>query len=112
MAECDFNHYLRVANKFEYGTDEWLVGLLHDAIEDGLCHPGYIPVHIRSFIRFLTRNPHQSYDDYILNITRSALATKVKIADLEDNLARMDAEHESLRPRYAKALNFLRGPYE
>ena len=34
----------------------------------------------------LTKNENQSYDEYILEIKKNALATKVKIADLRDNM--------------------------
>lgn len=66
----------------------------------------------------LTRGDGESYGQYIELIAERRIAdhrtrkgrhaaVAVKIADLKDNLARMDREHESLRPRYEKALERL-----
>lgn len=108
----DFAHYVRVAGRFTYGSDEHIVALLHDAIEDHLVTHGTIERiygnRIATYVQFMARRSDETYTQYIQRIKSEELATEVKIADLEDNLRRMDSAHESLRPRYEKALLDLR----
>ncbi len=111
MSEFDLKHAFSVANRTSSMSAQ-LVGLLHDAIEDGALdeltvkrsnlHPDIIEV-----IMVITRNEGEQYGDYIKRVSGNKLATIVKIADLEANLARMDFEHESLKFRYTVALTVL-----
>lgn len=109
----DLRHALAVASRFPYGSDEWLTGLLHDAIEDGgVTGPDImaagVPALVVIAVNHLTRAEDEPYEDYIARVAGRALARRVKVADLEANLARMDAAHESLRPRYEQALRTLK----
>jgi hypothetical protein len=108
----DLEHGLEVARRCP--PDLWLAGLLHDAIEDRVVgadtlRRAGVPWRILHAVIQVTRWRHEeSYETYIANIAPFPDGRAVKIADLEANLARMDKEHESLGPRYEKALARLK----
>ncbi|MBO1540638.1 GTP pyrophosphokinase [Pseudomonas sp. OA65] len=83
-------HPLRLMMKFD-GLEEQLVSLLHDVVEDGdvtldeLRGLG-IPEVAVTAIDCLTKRPGESYEQFIDRIRPNPLATKVKIADIHDNL--------------------------
>ncbi|MDR6962100.1 (p)ppGpp synthase/HD superfamily hydrolase [Pseudomonas brassicacearum] len=83
-------HPLRLMMKFD-GLEEQLVSLLHDVVEDGdvtldeLRELG-IPETAVTAIDCLTKRQGESYDQFIARIRPNSLATKVKIADIHDNL--------------------------
>ncbi len=83
-------HSIRVMNKMDT-NDERILAVFHDTIEDTdltiahlldlgmadhLAHPLNLLTHVRS----------ESYESYIEKIAGDAMARKVKIADLEDNI--------------------------
>lgn len=112
MSAFDLRHALAVAREFDYGTTEWLVALLHDAVEDGALGMSELrelglPTEIVEGVYWLTRHVGESYFEYIHSVSRREITCKVKAADLRANLARMNEAHESLRPRYEKALVML-----
>lgn len=115
MTEFDLHHGLAVAERV-MGADTRLVAILHDAVEDGAASREQIeravPPQVFTAIDHLTRRPDEPYRDYIERIASATgyagtLACIVKRADLKTNLDRIDAEHESLRPRYEAALERL-----
>lgn len=71
--------------------DEKIVAVLHDVVEDScitiqnLREENYSE-EILNALTLLTKNENQSYDEYILEIKKNALAAKVKLADLRDNM--------------------------
>ncbi|MGY3214486.1 HD domain-containing protein [Mucilaginibacter sp. HD30] len=83
-------HPLRVMNKVRT-EEEKMVALLHDVLEDseqtlaGLVAAGF-PAAVCRAVERLTRPQGQSYQDYISAIKQDQLATRVKLADLEDNM--------------------------
>ena len=83
-------HPLRLMMKFD-GLEEQLVSLLHDVVEDGdvtldeLRGLG-IPEVVVTAIDCLTKRQGESYEQFIARIRPNPLATKVKIADIHDNL--------------------------
>ncbi|AMZ73596.1 MULTISPECIES: hypothetical protein [Pseudomonas] len=83
-------HPLRLMMKFD-GLEEQLVSLLHDVVEDGdvtldeLRGLG-IPEVVVTAIDCLTKRKGESYEQFIARIRPNPLATKVKIADIHDNL--------------------------
>lgn len=117
MEAFDFDHARRVAARVNT-ADERVVALLHDAVEDGHATPEQMrdtlgETDLLEAVRLVTHLPGVTYMDYIRQIYKADgyagyLARTVKIADLTENLSRMDAEHESLRPRYEAALELLR----
>lgn len=116
MDAFDFDHARRVAARVNT-SDERVVAFLHDAVEDGHATPDEMrdslgETDLLEAVRLLTCTPDITYMEYIRRIYQAdgyagALARTVKIADLTENLSRMDAEHESLRPRYDAALELL-----
>lgn len=111
-------HPLRVMDKMET-TKEKIVAILHDVLED--C-PG-TQEELRELIQddeiwdalvAITRKEEKKdgkivrevYKDYILRVKTNPLATKVKLADLEDNLSR-DGASDSLCKRYEEAIRVL-----
>lgn len=109
-------HAMEVAYRFNplYEPEKFQVALLHDVIEENfvtaadLLEVG-VPASIVQSVVILTRDPDETYRDYIGRVKFDTVATHVKIADLEVNLARMDDEHITLKPRYTWALAYLRG---
>jgi hypothetical protein len=115
-------HICRVMSAMD--TDaERVVAILHDVLEDtsdwnkwnaitdqildAYNWPTYFAV------KALTRMPDMTYAGYIRHVADSALATKVKLADLRDNTDRFrmeklaPAERERLRTKYYEAMNYL-----
>ncbi|MGJ7039203.1 (p)ppGpp synthase/HD superfamily hydrolase [Shinella sp. BE166] len=105
-------HPVRVASTF---SDETLqtIAVLHDVVEDTAITlsdlDAHFPQGVVNAVDALTRRPGETYEDFILRVSRNPDARKVKIADLRDNL-RPGAEH--LRPRYEAALKVLEGGSE
>jgi (p)ppGpp synthase/HD superfamily hydrolase len=83
-------HPLRVMLNMDT-IEEKIVAILHDVVEDSaisiqnLKDEGY-PEIILKAIELLTKDVNQSYEEYILDIRKNRLATKVKLADLKDNM--------------------------
>lgn len=110
-------HVLRVM--LAMNTDEErIVAALHDLVEDThfslsqLRQLGFSP-EIVSAVDILTRQEGQSYEGYIARISRHALATRVKLADLQDNMNLARLPHPTDRDfdrheRYVKAWCLLR----
>lgn len=130
-------HVLRVANEARNrsvytGTTKaqlYIVGLLHDVVEDSKTHIVHITVDsllsdfgpgITEAVDAITHRPNESYKEYIYRVKKNKLATGVKLADLCDNadfdrfikLAAIDQEAfdrvvDVLIPRYIRAYEFL-----
>lgn len=123
-------HVLRVCASLLPDVDAAVVGALHDLLEDTGCslEECVERCHLTSIqagaLLLLTHHPALSYEDYIQNIQSlslehpdAAMARKVKLADLADNLnPRRQALAEAkagieamapLRARYAAALQVL-----
>lgn len=110
----DLPHALAVASRVD-GADAKLVALLHDAIEDGACTEqdlwdADMPEAVVDAVVTLSRREDETYVGYIARIRYSGddLAVYVKLADLDANLSRMDAEHASLIGRYRNAEQMLK----
>lgn len=83
-------HPLRLMLKMT-NEKEMVVAVLHDVVEDTgwtiekLAEEGFNSEIIEA-IKLLTHNKNESYEKYIEKIKSNELATRVKIADLEDNM--------------------------
>jgi (p)ppGpp synthase/HD superfamily hydrolase len=90
-AEPYIFHPLRVMLCFAHPTDQ-VVAVLHDAVEDtdielrDLAEAGYLP-EIVAAIDCLTHRAHESYEDYIERVATNEIARRVKVVDLQENLA-------------------------
>ena len=84
-------HPLRVMLRMA-SDDERIAAILHDVIEDTACtlndlrRAGYTE-HIISALDCLTRRDGETYEAYIERVSGDALARRVKLADLSENLA-------------------------
>jgi hypothetical protein len=112
-------HCDRVADSVE-GVDAKSVAYLHDVLEDAdqsvesLQSFGLSPQVVRA-VEILTRRHRERYLSYIERVANALgesgyLARIVKVADLNDNLARSRASNDAERiARYEQALAYLTG---
>jgi len=103
-------HSLRVATTFDYDDFRcFMLGLVHDIIEDTEFQIWQLELSndLCQALDAITKRNGETYADYIDRVVGNPLAIRVKIADLQDNLATMDTEHERLRPKYEAALKRL-----
>jgi len=83
-------HPLRLMLAMET-TEEKIVAVLHDVIEDSsftiqkLKQEGFSKK-VLDAVSLLTKTENQNYENYISAIKKNPLATKVKLADLKDNM--------------------------
>ena len=83
-------HPLRVMFRLE-SDDDRIVGVLHDVIEDtpytlkDLRTMGY-PEPLLQALDCLTRRETETYEEFITRVRKDPLASRVKLADLEDNM--------------------------
>lgn len=101
--------------------EERVVAILHDVLEDtdwakygvyALEREG-LTKDMSEALLCLTRRPEESYEDFIERIALNPLATRVKLADLADNmdvsrLSSWTPADESRMRKYAKARERLR----
>jgi len=83
-------HPLRIMNEMET-EEEISVALLHDVIEDSNYTAedllnNNIPSDVVDAVQSLTKVKGESYEEFIERVLKNKLATKVKIADIEDNI--------------------------
>ena len=111
-------HPLRVMLRMNT-DEERMVAVLHDVIEDSdwtldrLRAEGF-PEAVLTGIESMTRNPEETYEEYVLRAGRNAIGRRVKLADLEDNsdLSRIAQPTEKDRARiekYRRAIALLQG---
>jgi (p)ppGpp synthase/HD superfamily hydrolase len=103
------NHCLRVADRME----TWelrTIGVLHDILEDTntiieeLAELGISEALIR-VILVLTHRKDEPYMEYLKRVSMNEMATRVKLADIQDNIS--DAPTGRQMVKYAKAILFL-----
>lgn len=109
-------HPLRVMFAMET-TEEKIVALLHDVVEDSgttiqnLSKENF-PKKILIAIDLLTKKDNQNYEEYILAIKKNPLASRVKKADLKDNmdkkrLLNISVKDEARLKKYRNAYKIL-----
>ncbi len=83
-------HPLRLMFKF-FSEDERIVSVMHDIVEDSaitledLKNLGFSEPIIEA-IECLTKLNNESYESFIMRVSKNDLARKVKIEDIKDNL--------------------------
>ena len=96
---------------------ECIVALLHDVVEDTEITfkdlEKEFPEEVVDLLKILTHDKKVDYMDYIRNVKKSVIATKIKIADLEHNadITRLDnitLDDIKRTEKYKKALKILR----
>ena len=101
-------HPLRIMFKME-SEYEMSVALLHDVIEDSvysaedLLAEG-IPHEVVEAVNLLSKIDGETYDQFIARVIGNALASKIKLADIEDNIniLRLESVGEKDLERVAK----------
>jgi len=102
-------HSERVASHFSTEESK-IIAWLHDVLEDSdltsndLFNKG-IDTELIRMIVILTRDKSESYLNYILRIKQFHQARIIKIADIKDNLEKLNKG--SLRDKYIMALHIL-----
>lgn len=111
-------HALRVMLRVQ-SEPERMAAVLHDVVEDtattldDLRQLGYSP-EVLAAVEGLTRRSEETYPEFIERAATNAIALRVKIADLEDNMdvrrliAFSDKDAERMR-RYLVAWRWLQG---
>ncbi len=84
------DHPLRVMDKMQ-SWQEKIVAVLHDAVEDSDLtladlHSAGFPQEVVEAIAAITRNVGEDYETYLQRVMGNAIALKVKIADMTDNM--------------------------
>ncbi len=115
-------HVLKVAGDVEHlGPDYYIVGLLHDAIEDAGENKTELLAAINSFfnsniqdaLASITKRKGESYlSEYLPRVKENEIALMVKIADATHNLSRNKyitdkGEKKRLYNKYVKGLRIL-----
>lgn len=83
-------HPIRMMTRLPTDTEK-IVALLHDVVEDSpwtlndLQNAGFPPI-ITTAIDALTHRPNESYENFLHRTSQNPTATRVKLADLEDNM--------------------------
>ena len=83
-------HPLRMMLRMSSET-EMIAAILHDVVEDTdwtldkLRQAGFAAEVVQA-VECLTHRDHETYDEFIARVRTNALASKVKLADLEDNM--------------------------
>lgn len=107
-------HPLRLMSQFQQ-TDEMVVAVLHDVIEDSdvslddLTSNGFSRAVVEA-IDCLSHRKGERYEEYIKRISTNILARKIKIEDLKDNmdLTRLDSVSDKDLARIEKYHSALR----
>ena len=112
-------HPLHLMSQMETLEDK-IVAVLHDVTEDTDMTPDHliaqgIPDYLVADLKLLDHDKtKKSYDEYIIDIKRSARATRIKLADMRHNsdLTRMhniEEKHLKMVKKYHKATKTLKG---
>ena len=101
----------------QYGDESiTTIAYLHDVIEEGNMTTSdlmlYFPEVVWKCVEILTRRKSLGRDDYIRKVGENLITTKIKLADLEDNMSivgnnlKSDKDYERY-DRYQKEFNYL-----
>jgi len=102
-------HPIAVADMMDT-EEEKIIAYLHDVIEDTII----TGIELQNLgvrgdvlldIYLLTKKPNQLYSNYLLSLTSSSRATKIKIADMLHNMSCNPSDKQ--KAKYLKALPIL-----
>lgn len=109
-------HPIRIMLKMNI-KEEMIIAILHDVVEDSSITMNDLKLagfnkSIISTLDLLSKKKSQSYSNYIKKIASNKKATKIKIADLEDNLIlqrinKIDSKDWPRIKKYHWAINYL-----
>lgn len=101
-------HPIRVSQEVKSDMEK-VIALLHDVLEDSDATPKDIEdlfgTEVAVAVSILTHCKEEDYMRYIKRIKTNPMATRVKIADIADNLS--DSPTGKAIAKYAKALDLL-----
>jgi (p)ppGpp synthase/HD superfamily hydrolase len=110
-------HSLRVMGRL-HDVPEQIVAILHDVVEDtdwtfGELRSEGFPEPILEALDNVTKREGEDYEDFVKRSATNALARRVKLADLEDNmdlrrLPQVSEDDCQRLQKYIKAWNYLR----
>lgn len=111
------DHAMRVMSRMDT-EEEKIIAVLHDVVEDTeitlreLQEAGFSRT-VLDTIGMLTKKPDMTYFDYIEDIHSSELASRIKIAEIEDNqdmmrVRKMSFQTYSPAERAKKSLSILK----
>ena len=110
------NHPTRIAAKFVDDPDLQSISFLHDVLEDSEVTEEDLrklfSSHIVDAVVAMTKRDVQSYDEYLKQVKANEMALAVKLADVEDNMSRLDQltdleTRRRLTEKYERALEML-----
>jgi (p)ppGpp synthase/HD superfamily hydrolase len=116
-AGIDYIEHPRMVASMLSGTNEKICALLHDVMEDTKFPENALRIlfgdEIVDTLLLLTHRDGDSYEEYIQKISKSELATKVKIADLTHNsdlkrLKNVTEKDIQRYNKYQKSIEFLK----
>ncbi len=109
-------HPIRVAERC-HTTEEKIVALLHDVIEDTSVTPEFLlekgfSQEIVEGVLSVTRKAGETYEEFVVRASHNKIGKQVKIHDLEDNmdirrLKTITDEDKQRLEKYLKAYRFL-----
>jgi (p)ppGpp synthase/HD superfamily hydrolase len=106
----------RVASKFAGDHDLQAISYMHDVLEDSTVTEEELrklfSSHIVNAVIAITKKDGQLYADYLKQVKANGMALAVELADIEDNMSRLDqitdaATRERLTEKYQHALKAL-----
>jgi (p)ppGpp synthase/HD superfamily hydrolase len=109
-------HPVRVASKFDHDPDLKTVALLHDILEDTDITEDQLrkqfPAQVVDAVVVITKRKGQAYEDYLAKVKANKMALAVKLADIADNMSRLDqltdlSTRERLTQKYLSAMKVL-----
>ena len=87
-------HPTRVAAKFVDDPDLQAISYMHDILEDSTVTEEDLrklfSSHIVDAVVVLTKKEGQPYEEYLKQVKANEMALAVKLADVEDNMSRLD----------------------
>lgn len=103
------DHVARVADRFTEDTDEHVIAVLHDVVEDStyslhdLTESGFSN-RVVDAVDAITRREDETKPDYYARVRSNRLALRVKLADVHDNLepTRLQKLDSSVRERLVR----------
>lgn len=115
-----FSHALRVAkNAYDEAAlrttidadEAYIVGLLHDIIEDTDCPQrtlnNIVGEFLFTYILDLTKKDDETYEEYIKRCVRSRMTKLVKQADMKDHYYLADTLTDKLKAKYEPMLHYF-----
>jgi len=104
-------HPIRVSQKFQSDFEK-TIAILHDVVEDTDITikdlKKHFPYPVINEVDALTRRDGEKHFDYIERVAEREIATKIKIADIVDNLSdSLSVQPKSMIERYNKSLEIL-----